>query len=229
LAAADAKFAALNYNVRALCEWAKLKVSQLQALGESTTDLRSHMFKAFLSSNDKELVSYVKQQKDFVRDNPTVPYDYKVLMARVKDKYDSIEQDLLKAKVAAPPEDSIVALEAEIRQQKKMINKLAKHGKRDNKKGGGKGGDHKQDKKSKGKKDFVPFPDELKKKPAPADPSKPAIIDGHSYWFCTEHKKWGRHSSKDCKKKGEGTSSGSKKDDGKYNGRLVRALAALQE
>jgi len=189
--------------------------------------MHSNFFKAYLLSPDQDFVTYIKGQKDWIRDNPTQTYDYKQLMRRAKDKADSLEQDLLKKEIGKPKDD-LVALQTELKNQKKVINKITKRAKQeakqDGKKGSGGGGGNNGKKKKKDKKDYVPFPDELKKKAAPDDPSKPLVISGVSYWYCKEHKKWGRHSTKDCRKKED---SGG--DDGRINNRAVRALAAIQD
>ena len=96
LSRSAAKFAELNYDVPNFNKWINLKVGQLRQCGETSSDLRSHIMHAYLSSNNAELVTYVKREKDYMRDNPAADYTYKLLMNRVKDKHDILQQELLK-------------------------------------------------------------------------------------------------------------------------------------
>ena len=89
--------------------------------------------------------------------------------------------DLKRAQIApATREDPLVTLQAKLKEQRKVINKLTKANKNG---GGGKGpGKKKGDKKRDGpKKDIKPYPKELRKKAAPSDPSKPIEIEGEQY------------------------------------------------
>lgn len=228
LSMAESKFKDLHFNVREFNEWVKIKVAQLQQRGAESTDIRTHVFSAFLSSNDVDFVNYIKTLKDWVRDNPREPFTYKTLMSRAKDKYESLEQDLLRRQVKTSREDPIVALKAEIKAQNKTIKKIQSQY---TKNGGGGGKSNGDKKKQHGKKNskYVPFPAELKNRAAPDDPSKPLVIDGIEYWYCTKHKKWGKHPTVECKKD---ESNGSKQDSSKptggdRQGRVVRALKAV--
>ena len=222
---AASKFANLNFNVRAFNEWIKLKVSQLLQCGQESTDVKPHIFSAYLSSNDQDFVTYIKTLRDQARDNPSSAFTYKTLMSRAKDKYESIEQDMLRSQVKSPREDPIMALKAELRQHKQVIDKIQKRA----------SGDSKQKKKpqaskkadSKKKPFQSTFPEELKTKGAPADPSKPLEIKGVKYYYCTSHEKWGQHLTSDCRAKDSASKPNSKpSNSGNRAGRAVRALLA---
>ena len=221
------KFAELNHSVRDYADWLRLKTSQLKQKGATTTDIRTHCMTALLSHPDPEMVRYVNTQRDYIRDHPTEDYTYKRLLNRVKDKEDTMNLDLKRARIApASREDPLVALQAELKEQRKVINKLTKSNK--NGGGGGKGSGKGKGKKGDGpKKDIKPYPKELRKKPAPSDPSKPIEIEGVQYWYCTHHKKWGKHPSHECKAKAEASGSGGSNSTPK-NDRAGRAVTAYQ-
>ena len=231
IAQAPAKFAELNYNVRKFNDFIRTKVSQLKQKGETTTDLRTHIFAAYSTSNDPEFRRYIQTQRDYIRDHPTEEYSYKTLMNRAKDKADSLEVELKRQQIQPTSvEDPIVSLQAKVRAQKKSLQKLAKQSQGSG--GGGKNGKEKTKRKKKNGKEYIPFPAELRTKEQPADPSKPVVIDGVQYWWCPEHKKWGRHTHDKCEKrlnKDKKSSTDDKPKEGGRSGRLVRALGAVIE
>ena len=71
LSQAPAKFAELNYDFPSFNQWINTQVGKLRQRGETSSDLRSHIQSAYVSSNNPKLVTYVEQQKDYVRDNPS--------------------------------------------------------------------------------------------------------------------------------------------------------------
>ena len=229
LTASDLKFQSLGYDIRPFNQWVQLKMNQLAAKGQTSTDIRAHLLKAYMSSNDDKFTSYISLMKDRIRDNPTEEFTYVTLMDRALSKYDSIQTELaFKNAAKGATEDPLLTLEAQIKNQNKTIAKLHKQIN-----GGGGGGKAKKDgdgggkskKKRKGKKEWKPFPKELKSKPAPADPTKPLTIDGVDYYYCTKHEKWGRHSSAECTSKG--IDKDKDKSPGNRAGKTVRALAAI--
>ena len=111
--------------------------------------------------------------------------------------------------------DSIMALQAEVRQHQKTIDQMAKQLKNQGGKSSGKGGKKK-----------IKFPEELKDKPKPSDPSKPEVHDGIKYHWCTHHERWDRHSTSECKLRQE-DSQDSTNGNGSRGGRFVKALAAV--
>lgn len=44
------------------------------------------------------------------------------------------------------------------------------------------------------------FPNKLKTAGPPPDHTVPTVINGISYWYCTAHGKWGKHSTAECHK-----------------------------
>ena len=152
-------------------------------------------------------------------------------MKKAADKYDLIQQDVLRQQklVDTAREDPIMDLKAKIKAQKRVITKMHKQSKKNSSGGGSNGGDKSggKDGKKKKKKGWKPFPDELKDHPTPSDPSKPHVIDDKEYWYCTHHKKWGRHSSDECTKGKDGDDKTDGKKEGDRKGRVVKAYEAI--
>ena len=165
-------------------------------------------------------------------------------MSRARDKYYRLETKRNISKVQAPvKEDEIVALTATVNKLKAQIN--------------GKQGSDDQStspstkKQANRKKDLgAPkvwrgIPDELKGKAPPTDLTKPVTIDDKKWYYCLVHE-WCPHPFDDqsdmdgCfynrrnKKNKAGreqpapsSSSNNNGNDGRQNGRLVRALGAV--
>ena len=150
-------------------------------------------------------------------------------MSRVSKKVDSLQQATTHAALAnTTTEDPILTLQAEVKQQQKLIAKLTKKSKKADKKAQGKSGDKSKKQGKKKDSDYVPFPEELKTKPKPADTNKAVVINGVEYWWCTTHNKWGKHSSDGCeeakRRKEEKTGKA-----GNRQGRYVKALATIPD
>ena len=79
---------------------------------------------AYLSSNNPELVTYVKREKDHMRDNPGTDYTYKLLMNRVKDKHDSLQQELLKEQAAASGSDPLMAIQSQVQRIDRAVRQI---------------------------------------------------------------------------------------------------------
>ena len=69
-------------------------MNQLAAKGQTSTDIRAHLLKAYMSSNDDKFTSYISLMKDRIRDNPTEEFTYVTLMDHALSKYDSIQTEL---------------------------------------------------------------------------------------------------------------------------------------
>ena len=209
-------------NVREFTTEVEEIMNQLHQQGETCTDILTHLWTALKSHTDPKLVHYISFQQDQVRDGHLSDYTWKTLLTNAKSKYDSILADN-----AADDnfEDPIAALEAEIQNQNKILKKIMRQNNDNGNGNPGSDGGGKKPGKGKGKKkQWKPFPKELKKKKAPADPSKPLVIDEVEYWWCEKHNKWGKHPTYKCE---AGKTDGDKDNGGSRGGRAVRALAAL--
>ena len=125
-------------------------------------------------------------------------------------------------------EDPILSLQAEVKQQQKLIAKLTKKAKKGDKQAKGKSGDKRKKQGNKKDQDYIPFPAELKTKEKPADTNKAVVIDGVEYWWCTTHNKWGRHTSDGCEEAKRRREEKTAKA-GNRQGRYVKALAAIPD
>ena len=232
--AAD-KFVALHYDVKKFNEWFVEKVEQLKqndVPDVALSWLRALLFAAYDRSNDAKFRNYIEDQKDHLRDNPTLSktFTWKDLMSRASKKVDSLLLDS-KRDNSTESQDPILALQAQMASQQKTIKKLYKQFQSEpssKSKDNGKGKDKKgsqQNKKSR-------YPKELEKKGRPSDPTKPLTIKGVDYYWCDGHKAWGKHTTAACNKRksekaSESQDKTSKPSDGDRKGRLVKAFAAL--
>ena len=234
LTRAHEKFVSLHHDVKAFNEWFSEKVEQLKQNGILDTELhwlRSILFTSYEKSTDSLFRAYIEQQKDYLRDNPDKSKDFtwKVLMSRASKKVDSLLIDSKRA--SSTKEDPILALETKLKRQQTVIQQLVQEHTGSTGKGKSNSNRKRNDNGNKGKR--IPFPNELKSKPKPDDTTKALTIDGNNNYWCDKHKKWGRHKTSQChKRNGKPNSNGNKqgsKSQGSRNGRLVQALAALND
>ena len=218
------KFKELGYDIEALHKWVNRKVKQLRASGEHSSDLRTHLFKAYRSSNDKEFKTYISGLKDSLRDTGTT-LTAKQLMAKAKLKMKDLQRERALDEANGSSEDPILALQTRLTalENKRPSNRNKRkegRGTQDNDRRG------KTRRAGKGKNKSVPFPKELKNADAPADSKVPKKIDGVKYFSCDHHKKWGKHPTSDCKAKKALQQSGSQGGD-QNQSRLARAARAI--
>ena len=179
-------------------------MKQLRASGESSDDLRTHLFKAYGSSPDKEFTTYIGGLKDDIRDNGT-NITAKQLMSKAKLKATDLERERNLGTAQSRADEQILALEARVEALSARLPK----GKGPRRTAGNGGtGRSKQERsktrkagKQRTKQRRQPFPEELKKAAAPANPKVPREINGIKYYYCEHHKKWGEHPTSACKAK----------------------------
>jgi hypothetical protein len=190
------KFKELKYDVRAFHDWVQQKINALGQTGHSSTDVATHLLTAYKTSNDEKLRLYIDRLEDIARESGTY-LEEKDLMNKVKMKFDALETSR-KLETVAKQEDEIVALKAQIKTLKKAKSGGDNSGGSSGSGGSGGGKRGKDKKKKDGKKEYVPFPKELRKKPEPTDLTKPHVVDGVNYYYCKKHK-WCRHKGSECK------------------------------
>jgi hypothetical protein len=173
------------------------KINALRQTGHSLTDVATHLLTAYKTSNDEKLRLYIDRLEDIARESGTY-LEEKDLMNKVKMKFDALETSR-KLEAISKQEDEIVALKAQIKSLKKGKGGGENSGGSSGSSGSGGGKKGKGDKRKKdGKKEYIPFPKELRKKPEPSDLTKPLVVEGVSYYFCKKHK-WCRHKGSECK------------------------------
>lgn len=216
LANSPLKFRELGYDVTKFNSWVRLMEKQLRQHGETSTDLRTHIFAAYQISNNEEFRNYIASIKDQLRDKRLDTLTPKTLMAFAKSKVDQMEKDAKYANIGSSnnKDEHILALEAQLLEATKKIDKLTKSFS-DKKKPKG---NFKKDNRPK------PFPKELKTATKPDDSSKPRVIDGVQYWWCDKHQKWGRHKTSECR---TGKANSSAKPVTDKQSRTIKAVAAL--
>ena len=223
------KFVELGHDVKQFNTWISEQVDQLRQTGMEEKDLeylRAFVAAAYETSPDKEFLAYVQSQMDYIRDNPTEPYTWKKLMSRASKKVDAMKQAASHAALAKKPaEDPILTLQAEVKQNRKTIEKLTKKASKANKRR------EKKEKKKQGKRNAkgkAPFPEALKNKPKPADTSRYEVHNGEKYWWCSHHEKWGCHPLEECEAAQKAAAdSGGNQQNNDRGGRYVKALTAI--
>ena len=238
LTRAPDKFVALHCDVKKFNEWFVDKVEQLKQNGILESELhwlKSLLFASYDKSTDSQFKAYIEQQKDYIRDHPDEVKDYswKDLMSRASRKTDSILVDSMRASSSQADGDPFTVMQAQLDAQQKVIRKLTKkHNKSKGKQSNGGGSNNTSGNQSTGnKKGKIKFPESLKTKGRPSDPSRPEVHDGVKYYWCDKHQKWGRHKTSECKKDSAQAPTSNSSNNNNSNddraGRLVRAVAAV--
>lgn len=176
--------------------YVKILIRSLEARGQKSEALLTHLFKGYLAASDKAFVRYINDKKDKYEEGKSLSSDK--LMQLADNKY-----RLLKEReewdAPSPEEEKIMALEA-------AVQKLSKKRKNEPKKYVEK---TKKSKDQSGKRKFVnvPKPDWMHQRPRDEDLLKPKEWNGKRWWYC--HPETGgkcdgeyrRHEPKDCQGK----------------------------
>lgn len=242
LAQAANKFKQLNFEVKPFHSWINTKLAELRKSGPNAhVDLRAHLVRAYRASTDARFRDYMQRQID---DNKGAQaLTARQLMFKAEEQAAQMAKDEAAAALAGegPPASSneLLALQAKLEQKIDDLKKTRKSG---NNSGHGKGngkGNGKGKSPGGGNSNKPPFPTELKTAGKPDDPTKPRVINGKKYWYCTFHDKWGEHPTSECKKKASSQAGGSQRQasggasNSSTNGqsrqanRTVRAYSAL--
>ena len=189
----------INSDVTKFNGYVKILVRSLEARGQKSEALLTHLFKGYLSASDKAFVRYINDKKDRYEEGKSISSDK--LMQLADNKY-----RLLKEReewdAPSPEEEKIMALEAAVEQLKRK--------KRTDKKG--KGAKSEKDKVQQGstkKRQFinVPKPAWMHERPKEEELFKPKDWNGKRWWYChpdTGGKcdgEYRRHEPKDCQGK----------------------------
>ena len=212
--------------------YVKILIRSLEARGQKSEALLTHLFKGYLAASDKAFVRYINDKKDKYEEGKSLSSDK--LMQLADNKY-----RLLKEReewdAPSPEEEKIMALEA-------AVQKLSKKRKNEPKKYVEK---TKKSKDQSGKRKFVnvPKPDWMHQRPRDEDLLKPKEWNGKRWWYC--HPETGgkcdgeyrRHEPKDCQGKafkGKRRNSPSREDEtvdkpnpGKRELKVAEALSTI--
>jgi hypothetical protein len=189
-----------SYDLQAFNARVNQLVGQLEARGETSTDLIHYLWKAYAVVPDTKFTTYINQKKDG-HDEGSVEYTYKQLLKITLDKAEIMKSqgEWLKN---SPQGEQIVALTAKIQGLEKRNLQLQDR----YKKGGGAGnpkGKVKPDgKHPNGPKDKKPMPDWKKKKTGETKVHKdPKTGKTTTYYWCPYHKYFTAHKPSDCRDK----------------------------
>ena len=157
-------------------------VDQLAARGETSTDLVANLFKGYLSSHDRVFTNYIeKKQEDFDEGNNLTANQ---LMTLADNKYKILVQTD-KWMTPTSEEKKIVALETKLAELSKKPAATTPP-------------------KSKGEPRVHPAAKLANPGQAFIDANKTKDFNGVKHWWCTFHKRFVCHQSKDCKLKPQG-------------------------
>ncbi len=246
LSKASDKFASLKFNVKELNSWVKEKMLHLQSHGQSSTDVLSHVWTAYKSSNDKQFVSYIQGLEDQVRDDQ-IDINWKGLMKKAQSKTERliVARNLLS--LSDPVTNEVQALQARVENLQSEVQALQTEvptRRSSNAQGSGQGNQRESGRidgrTNKHRKKYQP-PPELQNEPKPSDPNKKITVQGREYKWCDTHK-WCAHITTECRDlTSGGNSSGNAtgatgatgangantSQGGNRNGRAVQAYNAL--
>ena len=191
-----------DYMVKIDCDitkfngYVKILIRSLEARGQKSEALLTHLFKGYLAASDKAFVRYINDKKDRYEEGKHMSSDR--LMQLADNKY-----RLLKEReewdAPSPEEEKIMALEAAVERLRQTKRKTTSKGSQDSK------SKNKQQGKS-SKRQFVntPKPSWMHERPRESDLLKPKEWNGKKWWFChpdTGGKcdgEYRRHEPKDC-------------------------------
>jgi len=183
----------------------KRLVLALKSRGQTTEDLLTNLFKAYLEVPDKAFKSYLQRKKESYEDGDDVTPDS--LMKAADNKYKMLKQENAWNSIS-PDEERILALQAQLKALKKKGNKGVE-GKKGNK-GRQKGNEPKRTEK----------PESLKKAPPKSKIHSPVKWKGKDWWYCCKETGglcggvWRVHKPEECEGKAHKPDKNAK-DDGK--------------
>jgi hypothetical protein len=227
LSSLDTYIATVDSNIEIFNQYVKTQLAGLKARGETTNDLLTNLFKAYLNVSDEAFVRYIELKKIAFEDGQDIKPD--ALMSLALNKYATLKQQG-KWKALTPTDEKLVALSAQFNDIKDKNLKLSKALKKALKsKGKEKGSKSKKDKKKKQNQEWKTIP--------PKDgEAKQKTVGKNTYHWCDKHKAWTVHKPEDCRlsqakeenknkeaPKGKGKSKKSRRD------QFAEALATIYE
>jgi hypothetical protein len=206
-------FAKMDHDVHKLNQYVRIWMDALSARGGTTDDLLDQLFKAYKTSPDLDLVTYVATQRNRHDDGEDITVSG--LMQAIESRYSSNRAESEDESDEEPVDkEGLIAMQARVTYLEHALAQQASTG------GGNSGTKEGASKKR-------PPMESWKKVP----PTAAEIAHGHKktvkgkeYCFCAKHGYWCAHLTADCKSDIK-TSGGKTSEDQK---RLVRAMMAVQ-
>ena len=213
----------------------------LKSHGQTSTDVLSHLWATYKSSNDQEFVTYITGIEDQVRDDD-LEINYGGLMKKAQSKTERLMVSRNLNNISKTGDDGIQALQTEMVQeyearvgsyeakvQALQAELQALQTEVPNWRSGSNDRTNKHSSNNRPRRKYLP-PPELRDEPKPSDPNKKITIKNFHYQYCDTHK-WCSHVTKDCNKPASGNpnggNSGGDNNQGNRNGRAVKAYNAL--
>ena len=177
-----------KHNIVAFNDYVKEQILDLQAHGETTSDILVNVLIGYKACTDVEFKEYVRKQYDRYIDGEDLMHE--TLMTKAEQKYQARVQD---SEWNQPTDEQkeIIAMRAELKQMSQSKRKTAtKPGSR-------------TPKQTDGKTKNKAFTGKWKwraQAPKPGDPHTKKF-EGAEWMYCKYHKMWAKHLSEDCRDK----------------------------
>jgi hypothetical protein len=123
LSSLDTYIATVDSNIEIFNQYVKTQLAGLKARGETTNDLLTNLFKAYLNVSDEAFVRYIELKKIAFEDGQNIKPD--ALMSLALNKYATLKQQG-KWKALTPTDEKLVALSAQFNDIKDKNLKLSK-------------------------------------------------------------------------------------------------------
>lgn len=216
LATLDSYMPVVSYDITKFNQYVRTQLEALQARGETTHDLTTNLFRAYLTVKDKDFKEYIKRKEsDYEENNERLEPEKLMSFAENRFKIRKL-RGIWNA--PSPEDEKIIALEAKLkRMENKKPGKANPNSKETN-----------SNSKGNQKKKFK-VEDWMLVRPKPGE-SHDKVVDGKDWHWCPKHEKWTRHKPSECQGKGatkSGDKAKSKPQERKV--RFANALSALVE
>ena len=214
LATLDSYMPVVSYDITKFNQYVRTQLEALQARGETTHDLTTNLFRAYLTVKDKDFKEYIKRKESDYEEN-SERLEPEMLMSFAENRY-KIRKLRGIWNAPSPEDEKIIALEAKLKQ---MEGKQA-----------GRGASSAGETKTNSQKKKRNVEEWMLVKPKQGEPHDKEV-DGKDWHWCPTHEKWTRHKASECQGKGANKSNKEQAKD-KPQERKVRfanALSALVE
>ena len=206
LAALPQQLVLHNNDITALNSFVMVTLEQLNACGETSTDLLPNLFKAHLSAGDRTFTAHIEKKREDCDEGVAMTHNQ--LMEKAANKCKTLVEDG-SWMAPSPEEQKIVALEAKLQKLQRPERKppVPVKGTAFNKSPGSKPPPGKSfgkfAAKSKPKKDKPIIEEWMTKHPGEdfVNRGQAKKVNGKDHWWCEVHKRFVRHRTAECRLK----------------------------
>jgi len=221
-----------GYDITLLNAFVINTIDQLNARGETTTDLLSNLFKGYMSAGDEVFVKYIEEKQSRYDEGQDLTHTQ--LMNLASNKYKLLVEKK-KWRIMSEQDKKILALETKLEEYKKSFKASKTAQKKDTSNSNSNSGKTNNNKSKGGKKSGK---SNKPKKELPAwvyqhpgqefiDQNRSKTVDGKTYWWCIYHKRFTQHKSSECRLNPANQSSGNSSG-GQSAQQTLRVSNALQ-